>query len=363
MNSIRSFVADDVPQVADLHRRVFRTAEWDTRGWEASYNQYFSEVFLEHGTGDRALASLVCEDQSGRIIAFLGVLPRRMVFRGRRILMALCSQFVVEPSFRGQVGLQMVKQCLAGPQDLSMTDEAEHRTGKIWEWCGGSMALLHSMRWIRPLQPMQSLLAALGTQMSPPWTAGLSTPAARIVDPLVTRMFPAPFRVAVPRGSREDLDAAMIPAAFPELVGDRTLRSDYDDQVVQWMLGRASRLNGNGQLRKALVRDEAGHVAGWYVYCGHRGKIGEVLQIAAQGRAVPLVLDHLLHDASQQGVVALSGRLDPPFAWELSERFFLLYRRRFSMWIHSQQPEVVDTILAGDAFLSRLDGEWCVRYR
>lgn len=362
MSSVRPFVADDIPQVADLHRRVFRTAEPTTTGWREAYQTYFSDVFLRNPLHDDTLTSLVAEDGSGTIVGFLGVVPRRMVFKGQSILAAVCSQFMVDPARRGQVGLRMVKQCLAGPQDLSMTDEAEDSTGKVWQWCGGIMALLHSMHWIRPLRPAHAALALLGKRMRLARLAA-AAPMARIVDAHVTRVAHSPFQRLTPRGSREDLDAGKIIGFLPEVVGDRSLRPDYDDGLVQWMLGRAGRLNGHGELRTVLVRDDAHNAAGWYVYYANPGQIGEVLQIAARAPSVHLVLDHLLDDAAERGVVALAGRLDPPFARELSEKYFVLHRRGFSMFVHSKRPELMDAIWRGDAFLTRLDGEWCLHLR
>lgn len=365
MSWVRPFVEEDIPRVADLHRRVFRTAEPTATGWMESYRRYLSEVFLNNPLGDGALTSLVCEEGPGKVVGFLGVMPRRIVFNGQPALMAVCSQFVVDPTRRGQVGLRILKRCFEGPQDLSMTDETgdDTRTRKIWEWCGGTTALPYSIHWIRPLRPARFALAFLGRRKSLAPFAGASAPAARIVDAIATRLAQSPFHLSPPRGSREDLDEAMLLAWLPEFAADRSLRPDYDDRSVKWVLERAGQREGPGHFRKVLVRDEEGEITGWYLYYANRGGISEVLQIAARAHAVHQVLDHLLDDAFRQGALALSGRLEPAFAQELSEKCCLLYRRGYWMLIHSKKPELLQAIQRGDAFLTRLEGEWCLRFQ
>jgi hypothetical protein len=361
MTSVRRFVEDDIPQVAELHRRIFRTAEAAPMGWLESYRRYFSDVFLNEALCNGGPASLVYEN-GGQIYGFLGVMPRRMVFRGTPVLMAVCSQFVVDPAERGQVGLRMLKRCFEGPQDLSITDEAGDNTRKIWEWCGGSTALPYSIHWLRPLRPAQAALALLRRRPSVARLASASAPLARMVDALATRLLPGPFRLSPPPGSREELDETTLLACLPELAASRSLGPDYDPRSAAWVVGRSRRREDLGRFRKMLVRDRDQNISGWFIYCVKRGGIGEVLQIAAKSHRVGQVLDHLLHDALQQGAAGLSGRLEPAFAPELSDKYCLLYRPGWWTLVHSKKPELLHAIQRGDAFLTRLEGEWCLRF-
>jgi hypothetical protein len=361
MSSVRRFVEDDVPQVAELHRRIFRTAETAASGWLESYRRYFSDVFLNDTVGCGALASLVYEN-GGRIHGFLGVMPRRMVFKGTPVLMAVCSQFIVDPAERGQVGLRMLKRCFEGPQDLSITDEAGDNTRKIWEWCGGSTALPYSIHWLRPLRPAQAALALLRRRQRFAAVAGASAPLVRALDAVVTRLLPGAFRPAAPPGSREELDEAMLLARLPELAAGCSLGPDYDLRSAAWVVARSRGRPDLSRFRKVLVRDGGGQVSGWFIYGVKRDGVGEVLQIAARSNRVSQVLDHLLHDALQLGALALSGRLEPAFAPELSDKYCLLYRPGCWTLVHSRKPELVHAIQRGDAFLTRLEGEWCLRF-
>src|SRR2546425_6425945 len=100
---IRPFVAEDIPRVARLHSMVFGPrGRTDAAGLD-SYPAYFTRVFLDNPSRDVRLSSLVCEEGGGRIVGFLGVVPRGMSMNGQRLLAAISSQFVVDPA--GQAGL------------------------------------------------------------------------------------------------------------------------------------------------------------------------------------------------------------------------------------------------------------------
>lgn len=345
---IRHFAEDDVAAVAELHRGVMRPGAAAAAGWIDDYRRYFHDVFLNDAVIDSGLSSLVYL-REGRIAGFLGVMPRRMQFHGRPLLAAVCSQFVVDPAERGQAGLQMLKRCFAGPQDLSLTDEAAECTRRIWEWCGGVTALPYSMHWIRPLRPMQ---AALPRALAP---------LARMIDAIVTASS-SRFRPTTPPGSRTPLDAEGLTACLTTFVNPCSLGPAYDAQSVTWILERAHRRIEHGAVRAVAVSDESGQSIGWFIYQARAGEAGEVLQIGAHSRHRRRVLDHLLDDAWQQGVAMLSGRLEPAFAPELSENGYLLYRRGHWTLVHSKRPEVAHALQRGDAFFTRLEGEWCLRF-
>jgi hypothetical protein len=354
---IRRVCEQDVPQVADLHRRVMRPTVPATGSCD-DYEKYFGDVFLSDAARDSGLASLVYQ-REGRIAGFLGVMPRRMQFHGKPLLAAVCSQFVVDPAERGQAGLQMLKRCFAGDQDLSITDEAADCTRKIWEWCGGVTALPYSLHWVRPLRPAQAALTVSGDRYPSLLTRVLS-PMARAVDAIITR--PAgKFRPAPPTGSRSALDDAALLKCLNESAARCSLAPAYDRATVTWALDRARARAECGAVRAQVVRDDSDAVVGWFIYHASRSGSGEVLQTCALPR-YHRVLDHLLADAWEQGVVMLSGRLEPDFAPALSENRCLLYRRGHWTLIQSRRPEVADALQRGDALFTRLEGEWCLRF-
>src|SRR5205807_8138589 len=123
MGGIRPFVDSDIPQVAHLHETVFRPASLVSRHGPDPYRDYFTRVFLENPSRDPSLPSLVYEEDDGRIVGFLGVVPRRMMMNRRALQAAISSQFVVDPNSHTAVAaVQLANTFLDGPQDLSISD-------------------------------------------------------------------------------------------------------------------------------------------------------------------------------------------------------------------------------------------------
>jgi hypothetical protein len=78
--------------------------------------------------------------------------------------------------------------------------------------------------------------------------------------------------------------------------------------------------------------------------------------------AIGDVLDHLFYQASEQGVVAVTGRLEPRFLQALSDKYCVLHRRGPWVLLKARRPELVRSFENGDAVFSRLDGEWCLGF-
>src|SRR5712691_130300 len=79
---IRTFAPEDIPQVADLHRRVFGVADQTTPELLDAYRTYFNEVYLRNASLDETADSLVYQEKSGKITGFLAMIRRRMMFNG-----------------------------------------------------------------------------------------------------------------------------------------------------------------------------------------------------------------------------------------------------------------------------------------
>jgi hypothetical protein len=356
--TIRPFVEDDIPHVARLHHRVLRPADGNAGARLEAHDAYFARVFFGDPSHDDALSSLVYEDRDGRIVGFLGVIPRRMSFQGRPVRAAISSQFVVDPvSHVGLVAVALAKAFLAGPQDLSITDEADDLARRTWEGLGGTTALLHSMHWTRPLRPARLALSFLRKRRRLTPLALLASPVARIVDALVPRLSSRALHHSVPRHAAEELSEATVLAHLPEFAGLRSLRPEYDARTLAWMLDLAQRRKPGGRLRMIAVKDGS-QLMGWYLYHLAGDGIAEALQIAATPATLDAVLDHLFHHAWRAGAIAVNGRLEPRFVQSLSEKLCLFHRRGPWMLVKARDPELVRSFETGDAFFSRVDGEW-----
>src|SRR6202030_3747054 len=130
---VRPFLERDIPQVTELHRRVFRIAATPSAPLERAYQVYLSGFASDASQTHRDLHSLVYEDTRGKVVGFLSVRSQPMWIRERRVLAAVSSQFVVDESHRSTLaGLQLMKAFLSGPQELSVVDEANEDSRTLW---------------------------------------------------------------------------------------------------------------------------------------------------------------------------------------------------------------------------------------
>ena len=353
---IRPFVLSDIPRVAELHESVLGESShlsMETR------RQYLGQVFLENPWYDDTLPSLVAEEGHGRIVGFLGVVPRRMSWNGRSIKVAIASQYMVEPNYRGLTGLLLLKTFLSGPQDLSMTDGPSHQSVKIWEAVGGTDSPLHSIHWTRPLRPLRYGLSLVSPHA--PLAAAAAAPFCAVLDAVATRLRRSPLRPTT-SASGEELTVDAIVEHAPQFLRG-ALRPEYDRGSLKWLFEMADQKVSSGDLRKVLVRNADAEIIGWYLYYLQQGGNSEVLHIAGRHDHVGEVLDHLFYDAWRDGAVAVSGRLEPRFFNALRTRHCLFHGRGSPVLVHSRRRELVDAVHSGNAFVSRLDGEWWMSFQ
>lgn len=357
--SIRPFVKDDIPQVADLHEKVFGCRE---RSAPPTLRAYFEEVFLNNPWYDDALPSLVYQEHNRKITGFMGVLPRRMSINGRPVQVAISTQLMVEPHCNGLEALQLLETFFSGPQDLSLDDGADDIGRKLWLPFRGTTALLYSIHWTRPLRPARYIMSILSKRKPLAPLAFIARPFCSGLDAFATRMPQSHFRQSATSFSEEELTEETFLAYLPKLVRRRLLRPEYDEVSIRWLFDMAAQTNGHGNFQKVLVRNQKQEIAGWYIYYLNPGGISEVLQIVAKENSINDVLDRLFYHAWRKGVIALSGRLEPRFMQEFSDKYCLFNRGGSLMLMHSNKPELLQAIYRGDAFLTRLECEWWMRF-
>ena len=352
MAKIRILNEADLPGVVALFERVYPQHRWRSR---AECERYFREILFANPWRELELPSWVAED-TGRIWGLYAVQPRRMRLNGRALRVAVGCQYMVDPEQRhGLIALELAKACISGPQDLTLADGASDASRRMWQSIGGAVPPLYGLHWTRPLRPAGLLLSRLAPRAA-------ARPLGALADALAARLRPNRFLREATELVEEPLDAQTMLTHLPEALSGYALQPEYDADSLAWLLEQAARKTSHGSLRARLVRDGARRPVGWYLHYVRKDAVSEVLQIASLNGSFGLVLKRLLADAWRHGALAVRGRLEPRFARELSERH--CWMRTDGTWtlVHSRHPEVVQAIHQGDAFLSRLEGEWWLRF-
>ena len=357
--TIRIFTEDDVPGAVALFARVYPKHRWSS---QVACESYFREMLFDNPWRDPQIPSWVAEED-GHISGFYVVMPRRMLLRGRPIRVAVGCQFMVDRDKRDTLtALQLAKACISGPQDLTLADGANDCSRHMWTGIGGTASLLYSLQWTRPLRPARYALSLLEEHAAFPLPLALAArPLSALADALVARLRPNRFLREQTELAEHALDPATMLAHLPEVLRDSALQPVYDARSLAWLLDQTARKTHPGKLRARAVRDRE-QLLGWYLYYVQAGGVSEVVQLAARDGFYDSILQRLLADAWRHGATAVRGRLDPRYVQELSHRH--CWFRREGSWtlVHSRHADVMAAINQGEAFLSRLEGEWWLRF-
>jgi hypothetical protein len=360
MATIRTLVEDDIPAVASLLGRVYPQYRWPSA---AECESYFREMLFNNPWRDLDLPSWVAE-QDGGISGCYAVMPRPMILRGRLLRVAVGCQFMVDPGRSDPLtALKLAQACLSGTQDLTLADGASGQGRRLWIGIGGMSPPLYSLHWTRPLRPARYALSLLDERAALPLPLSRAArPFAAAIDGLAARLPQNRFPREEPELAAEELNAATMLAHLPEVLQGADLQPVYDARSLAWLLEQAARKTRHGKFRSCALRDGQGRLIGWYLYYLQAGGASEVLQIAAINGWFDRLLQHLLADAWRHGAAAVRGRVDPRYVQELSNRH--CWFRWDSTWtlVHSRNPEILAAIDQGRAFLSRLEGEWWLRF-
>ncbi len=348
--------------MAEMFRRLLLGDEPSRRRLSTSALQdYFEKVFFLNPWYDESLPSLIYRNGDGKIIGFLGVVPRRMFFRDIPINVAISFHFMVEPESRSTLaGVHLLRTFFSGPQDLSLTDGAGDAGRKVWEMVGGVSVPLYCQRWTRILRPSRQVLALLSRNKLISSVSGLMSPFCDVTDSTLAHLMPRYFPAT--ENSEEELNVKTFIDEMPQITKGLALRPDYEIDTARWVFDGAAQMKYYGDLHKLLVRNTKGEVIGWFIYYLNRGSTGAVVQVAARKGAIDEILDHLFSHARRKGAVSLSGRVEPRFMRELSEKHCFFRSVGAMFLVHSRNDDLLHAIQRGDAFISHLEGEWTLLF-
>jgi GNAT superfamily N-acetyltransferase len=367
MERVRVLMEEDLSQVATLHCKV--NAQSNGRSSSQAVEGYFREILFGNPWYDIDLPSWVYEED-GKIIGVLGVIPRRMSFQGSSLRVAVGCQFFVDPDRRNSLAaFQLLKKHLGGAHDVALADGANRRVRRLWQKLGGETLSFYNLHWVRPLRPARTLLALYSRFQFA--RVGNSTPSSLasrfggvlcdVVDAAVAPLVPKPEQ---PSGElkEEQLDTASLLLCLSEFTTRFPFRPEYEVRDLRWLLDQAAAKRRHGPLQRVLLRDTRRGIVGWYLYYLNSTGLSEVLQIGAREGSIDDVLNHLFDHASRHGAAALHGRMEPRFMQALSDRYCVFHGGGSNVLFHSRNPAATAALLAGDGFLTRLEGEWWLRF-
>jgi hypothetical protein len=355
-NGIRPATRLDIPAIAALYARVYPGRCGPSL---ESRSAYLRHLLMEHPWQSEDLPSLAFEDRTGRVVGFLGVMPRRMLMNGRPIVMAVSHHFMVDPEHRATLaGVNLLRAFFAGRQDLSMC-ETNDQVRKIWVALGGTTALLPSLQWTRPLRPAGYFVARLRNHHLPSPVAASLFPVSWILDKLADTIRHSPYRLVPSDHVAEPIDADALLHCIQTFARPCALQPRYDLTSLAWLQDVLASKWSLGELRTNIVRRRSGEVLGYYSYYLNAGGVSEVVHMGGQRGAVGDVMEALARDAHARGAVALAGRLDPRCASDPAATKAMTFKYTGNwLLVHTRDAEIERALHAGDAWLTRLEGEW-----
>lgn len=354
MAGVRPFAPGDIPAVAQLFSRVYPHARWAS---QADCEAYFQQMFFASPWADPRLPCWMATEGS-RAIGFIGVMPRPMRHRGQPIQAAVVTQLMVEQDKRQSVAAaQLLRKALAGPQALTISDGANETSRKMWEALGGLTSTLYSLQWRRLLRPAQSTLKRASSTHGRA-AALLATPVAVLADACN-----AYYRdLGRPSGLIEEpLDAGGMLEGLRRAATRVALSPEYDFASLDWLLAQVRAKRRHGELQARRLRHPGGAIAGWFLYYLNGGT-SKVVQLHAHEDAERAVLDHLFNHAWRRGAAAIEGRMEPRLARMLGQRHCLFHTTSAYTLLHARDAGLLGSFARGDAFFSRLEGEWWLRF-
>jgi len=305
------------------------------------------------------IGPLVVEGDSGKIIGFHNVQPRGFLFRGRAVRAAVCSAMCIDPDYRGYAGAEMLKHMLGGPQDFSVSDDANEVAAHVAVHMGCSIYQLQSIRWMIPLRPANLALSMALNRIGYPRVRWMAAGIPSLGDAIFRRLPKSPARVpATSSLTPKPPDVDQMAASLMRACRGYVLRIDHSRESLAWFLDRGHRMTQAGEPRTVMVCEEDGSAAGWFTYCLRKHGLADVVQFVSRLRFRQAVFDWLIRDALQAGAAGLSGRLEPDLIEIVGGHHALFQPQSHWVVVHSRDAEYVQTFMAGGALLSRLEGEW-----
>ncbi|MCC6919610.1 MAG: hypothetical protein IT548_10430 [Alphaproteobacteria bacterium] len=353
---VRPCEARDLGAVAELFQLVFRK---DASAPPRDLIDHLDAVYFLHPWHNAATPSLVLERADGTLDGFIGVLPLRLIFRGKPIVATIAGALMVrDPEQRPLAASRLMRAHVSGPQYVSLGDTTNHPAQTMWERLGGHQLPLASMEWLKIIRWVPFGVSS-GVSRLPQRFRSLLKPVAAGVEWLSWTLGPK----LVPNANEtigETVDDAAYLAAAGQISQNFDLRLDPDPEAGLWLLRMAAEKRKYGALHRRIVRSRNGRPVGTYLVYFRRGMPAETLQIVSHPKSSEAVLADLIAYAAAQGCTAVRGRTQGP----MIDAFFragCLMRHRSATVFRTQDAELAAALENGHTALGGLFGETWTR--
>ncbi len=353
MTEVRPLARHEIPEIANLYRFV-DNSDWRIPPDEVS--PWLERTLFDDPWADPEIPTLVHVDGSGEITGFIASHVRRMYFDGQPIRLAAGGPLIVHPRDRPRaVGPRLWRRYLLGPQQLTTTDGASEEMRQIFELIGGQMLHPSSISWARVFRPFSFMNHRLLHYR--PRAERMLGRVSSTIDRAAQASVHYFHRPPDGGTSTELLTPTLLLDNLPIVTRSLRLFPAYDLQYLDWVFAELYHNRTWGEPVRQLVRDKDGHVVGWFVYFLGRGRGCHVIQVAARDRHAGDVLDAMFADVFERGGAGIQGRVEPRLLADLAARE-ALFRFSSRSLVHSRDPELLAVLAAGQALLTRLDGDW-----
>lgn len=355
MGIIRALRPEDASQALELNDKLLGKPAVVTQ--PARRRERFLDLYFGSPLRDDGIQPLVYQEPDGRITGFIGALVQPARFRGQLLRCAVTAHFCVDSERRGLIGVKLLAKFLDGPQDISIADESNAASRRLWEAVGGDSLPLCSLEWTAPFRPVQFALNFAKER------ASRVAKFATILRPFVSlfdRAIHASLNDPEPevRLISEPLDPVALYHCQVKFQDDRFLLPCHTEESLKWRLDRLAAMKRFGDLRAFLLRSENREIAGCYLYFLQPGGNARLVKLLARPSNAPAVWQHLFRQAYGGGATALTGQFGGDMNPSFAGRTCLV---RHSSWTlaHSKDPELRSVVRRGESCFSRLEGEWC----
>jgi len=364
MPEVRALREHDLTAVADMFQRILRKSGDPAT---PSLRAYLKTIFLDTPDFDPQLTSRVHVRDDGRVSGFIGILPLRMELRGEPLCAAICSSLMVDAREDDPfAAARLLRDVLAGPQDLSFTETSNDIATTMWRKMHASVLADYSLEWLRVIRPVSFALEMAAGRIG---VLSVLKPLAAPFDGVFGQRagpggqaWPRYVPIAEKADAFTDTEATEddLATLVPELLDAFSLRPQWTREQLGMMLVHARRKAVHGERVQRIVRSRAGKPIGFFLYYGDPGRVGRVVQIMTIPGQEGTVIDRLLKNAHARGMVAMRGRTQPALLEAMLGRK-IIFVNASSTVVHSRRPDLLEALTSGRAFLNGFAGEGWTR--